>query len=591
MTTETRHIPTNLRLIFGKTMNDNQKSIQRQVEVLKNKILTVWNNEGKWDLENPDAQYNGLENDPIVNLLLTAVVYQTNLIKEELNAFNSSLVDDCYDYLLPYNLVSPVPAIAMMEAYPNKGRKSIVLDDLSRFVVKKKNSKSKAPLSFYPIVKTKIINAKIEDIKRISDNTWDIELYLEEPDDNLAGVSFYFDEMKFSDIKVYHNHEEIPIIKPWEIDRLPLNAMFSANNHIYNSSMVYGVETQLFDLLAENDMNLFMVPAYYDKPLGENHLHLTFEFVGCTSDIDLYNDNFHINCFPIVNVVLNNNNNSMPFVLTESKPIVCISNENTNDAPSYFMNLALLDDNDYRDKDKFILRRFGAERFNLNELLILGKKLTHKYQSDFYAFQSIEQFQNSSVIQKFDDLLKEILEILSKQDNPSFGIYAILKHTRSNSSLNNAIKINALFTNGSFANCNDRDVTIMPPSFLTNVLDAKSTRLLTKITGGKNPVIDNDVKQQMAKYYILTNDRIVTRNDLKSFVKQQLVMRGIKSECIHDISISNQLIDDSFIQNVEIVFDNSIKNNEFTIMLRIIEKLANLRCTNGCDIRISIKNA
>lgn len=570
-------------------MNDNLKSIQRQVEALKNKLLTVWNNEGKWDLENPEAQYNGVENDPIVNLLLTAVVYQSNLIKEELNAFNDSLVDDCYDLMLPYNLVRPVPAIAMMEANPNKGKKSTVLDDTSRFVVKKKNSKSKAPLSFYPIVKTKIINAKIEEINKCSYNTWDIGLYMEDPNDSLAGVSFYFDEIKFSDIKVFYNNEEIPLIKPWEIDRLPLNAMFSTNNHIYNSSMVYGVETQWFDLLAENDMNLFMIPLSYDKPIGDNHLHLSFEFTDSISDMELCAENFHINCFPIVNVVLNNSNNSMPFLLSETKPVVCISNENANEAPNYFMNLVLLDDNDYRDKDRFILRRFGAERFNLNELLVLGKKLTHKYHSDFYAFQGIEQFQNSSVIQKLDDLLKEILEIFSKQDSPNLGVFAILKHTKSNSSLNYAIKINALFTNGSFANCNDNDVTIMPSSGLTNVLDVKNTHLLTKITGGKDPVIDNDVKKQMAKYYILTNDRIVTRNDLTSFVKQQLVTRCIQSDSIKDIKVSNQLSDDSYIQTAEITIDNSIKNNELTTMLRVIEKLANLRCANGCNIKIYIK--
>lgn len=581
-------------------MKDNLKSIQKQVDALKNNLLNVWNLEGKWDLENPEAPYNGMENDPIINLILTAVVYESNLLKDELNTFHDKLIDDCLDLMLPYNLAGPVPAMALMESYPNKGKKSIILDDSTRFMIKKKNSKAKTPLSFYPILKTKLVNAKIENINRVSDNTWNVDLYLQDSDDSLAGITFYFDDMQFADIKVSHKNKEIPIIKPWELDKLPLNSMFSTTSCIYNSSMVYGLESQWYDLLAKHDMNLFMIQWSYEQSVGDNLVHLVFEFDDCASDMYLDNENLHINCFPIVNVILNNSNNSLPFLLSESKPIVCISNDNwsinndiddtLNEAPNFFMNLVSLEGNEYRYKDKFILRRFGTERFNLNELLVLAKKLIHKYQTDFYAFQSIEQLQNSIVIQKFDDVLKEIIDIFSKQKEPNYGVYAILKHTRSNSTLNNAIKINALFTNGSYANCNDRDVSISTPSNLSNILDNKNTRILSTITGGKDPIKDTDVKQQLAKYYILTNDRIVTRNDLRSFVTAQLATCGINENSVKNITITNSISDNLLIQNVEIELNNNVKNNNISVQIGVIEKLANLRCANGCTIRISIKN-
>lgn len=581
-------------------MKDNLKSIQKQVDALKNNLLNVWNLEGKWDLENPEAPYNGMENDPIINLILTAVVYESNLLKDELNTFHDKLIDDCLDLMLPYNLAGPVPAMALMESYPNKGKKSIILDDSTRFMIKKKNSKAKTPLSFYPILKTKLVNAKIENINRVSDNTWNVDLYLQDSDDSLAGITFYFDDMQFADIKVSHKNKEIPIIKPWELDKLPLNSMFSTTSCIYNSSMVYGLESQWYDLLAKHDMNLFMIQWSYEQSVGDNWVHLVFEFDDCASDMYLDNENLHINCFPIVNVILNNSNNSLPFLLSESKPIVCISNDNwsinndiddtLNEAPNFFMNLVSLEGNEYRYKDKFILRRFGTERFNLNELLVLAKKLIHKYQTDFYAFQSIEQLQNSIVIQKFDDVLKEIIDIFSKQKEPNYGVYAILKHTRSNSTLNNAIKINALFTNGSYANCNDRDVSISTPSNLSNILDNKNTRILSTIAGGKDPIKDTDVKQQLAKYYILTNDRIVTRNDLRSFVTAQLATCGINENSVKNITITNSISDNLLIQNVEIELNNNVKNNNISVQIGVIEKLANLRCANGCTIRISIKN-
>ena len=531
---------------------------------------------------------------------MTAVVYESNLLKDELNTFHDKLIDDCLDLMLPYNLACPVPAMALMESYPNKGKKSIILDDSTRFMIKKKNSKAKTPLSFYPILKTKLVNAKIENINRVSDNTWNVDLYLQDSDDSLAGITFYFDDMHFADIKVSHKNKEIPIIKPWELDKLPLNSMFSTTSCIYNSSMVYGLESQWYDLLAKHDMNLFMIQWSYEQSVGDNLVHLVFEFDDCASDMYLDNENLHINCFPIVNVILNNSNNSLPFLLSESKPIVCISNDNwsinndiddtLNEAPNFFMNLVSLEGNEYRYKDKFILRRFGTERFNLNELLVLAKKLIHKYQTDFYAFQSIEQLQNSIVIQKFDDVLKEIIDIFSKQKEPNYGVYAILKHTRSNSTLNNAIKINALFTNGSYANCNDRDVSISTPSNLSNILDNKNTRILSTIAGGKDPIKDTDVKQQLAKYYILTNDRIVTRNDLRSFVTAQLATCGINENSVKNITITNSISDNLLIQNVEIELNNNVKNNNISVQIGVIEKLANLRCANGCTIRISIKN-
>lgn len=578
-------------------MNDNLKLIQKQVDALKSDILNVWNKEGKWDLENPEAPYNGMENDPIVNLLLTAVVYQSNLISDELGSFNDSLIDEIFDLLLPYDLVRPVPAIAMMETSLNKGKQSFLLDDSSHFVIKKKNSKSKASFSFYPVINTKIINARIVDINRISNNKWNVHLFLENSDDSLAGMTFCFDNIDFYDLKVSWNDEVIPVIKPKEIDRLPLNPMFSANNHIYNSSMVYSIETQWFDLFAENDMNLYMIPLYYDKPIENNDVNLVFEFDDCPFEMELDTDNFRINCFPIVNVILNNNNNSKPFILSESRPIVCISSENwqtntdnSNEAPNYFMNLILLDDDDYRNKDRFILRRFGAERFNLNELLILGKKLTQKYQSDFYAFQSVEQLQNSSVLQKLDEVLKEIIDILNKQDTPRFGIYAILKHIRSNALPDNVININALFTNGCNANCNEKDVSINAQSHLASILDIKHTRLITNITGGKDPVIDTDAKQQLAKYYVQTNDRIITRNDMRSFIIKQLAVYGINRNMVKDIKLFGKISEAALIQNVEVLLDESVKADELPKMARIIEKLANLRCANGYIIKVRILN-
>ena len=64
-------------------MTQEEYDIQMQVDTLMQKVLDAWKREGKWDGNNPNSPFYGFEKDPLLRILITAFVYQTNGLKIE----------------------------------------------------------------------------------------------------------------------------------------------------------------------------------------------------------------------------------------------------------------------------------------------------------------------------------------------------------------------------------------------------------------------------------------------------------------------------------------------------------------------------
>lgn len=577
-------------------VNNDYKSIQKHVEVLKEKVLATWKKKEKWDRDVETAPFNGLESDPVFNLLLTAIVYQSNLIRDDIDGFKEEIINEYFDRMLPYWLVRPVPAMAMMETMPSKNNGSCFVDESTKIVIKKQYNKSKQAFSFYPLIKTKIVDANIKSIKKLDCNRWDVNVCFKNQEDSIGSVSFFIRDVYFKDLNVYINGDKVKLIKPWDYDKMQLNGFFSSANMLYNSSLLYGADEQWLEMMVESGFAVFMIDPSYDYPIGTNSLNMTLELDGGSVDAEIDEKNLRINCFPIVNVILNHNNSSEPFTLSRSEPIKKIANEcqfdvqyaDMHEMPAFFMNLIKLDENECDDRDRFVLRRFGAERFNMRELLVLAKKLCHRYHSDFYAFQDIDELNNSSYMQKLDVALKDVLKIIQENGEAESGIYAILKHNDNNDYGDYAININALFTNGAFANDIQAGSAINVPQYLNK----SETRLLCETKYGRNPETSSDVKYQLAKYYALTNDRIVTRMDIKAFVIKHLVSVGFKPDDILSFEFSNCLVEDSFVQNVVVNLSScplGYDVGKLTAFEKYVDRLINLKSACGISIKISFK--
>lgn len=492
-------------------MSMNNDQIKNRVAELRNKVFSLWANEGKWDGNNPNAPLYGLDRDPLVAMLLTAVAYQELQIENDIENYRKGMVSEFEDTVLPFHLTKASPAITMMTTAKAQGNKMrCIVGDNTDFTLQKDSFMERVALHFCPLFESNIIGATVTDITPTLNGQWKLTLEVTDEKALLGGVGFFFKGIEFEELVMHLGDKEISLINPWEYDRFPMNPNFSFWNLLYNQSLVFGTNEQWFDLWAEQSLQYYMVDPYASVLLNQGTTELTLEFIGLKSK-NIATNNVFINSFPAVNVT------QRSFALTPSDPLVKIADDN-----DFFMNLVGEYDT-LEEADKFILRRYGCERFGFAELLRLADELQKRNATDFYAFQQIPSFQNSDKMRKLKVLLKDILAEVNRAGSPKTGVYALLKE---NAKVEVSIPLKALYTDGAKGN------DIQPNAQILSVpteLDLEQTRILIRSSGGRDEVTNADQKKRLAQYYTLTNDKIVTRSDLKSFCLKELYRYDINS--------------------------------------------------------------
>ena len=418
-------------------MSMNNDDIRNRVEELKAKVLSLWAKEGKWDNSNPNSPMFGLEKDPLTSMLITAMAYQEQRIESDIERFRSGMVSELEETMLPYYLTKANPSIAMMRTAKAAGNKSrCIVGGNTDFTVQKESFRERISLQFCPLFESNIIGATVTDFSQTLNGQWKLTLEVEDEKSVLGGVGFFFKGIEFDEVVMRLGDKEINLINPWEYDRFPMNPDFSFWNLIYNKSLVFGTNEQWFDLWAEQQVPYYMVDPYVPVILNRGTVELTLDFVGLKNK-DLNTNNVIINSFPVVNV------RKRLFSLTPSEPLVKIADDN-----DFFMNLVGEYDT-VEEADKFILRRYGCERFGLSELLRLADDLQKKCGTDFYAYQNIPALQDSDKMRKLRVLLKDLLNIIKHEGTPKTGVYAMLKE---DANVELAIPLKALYTDGAKGN-------------------------------------------------------------------------------------------------------------------------------------------
>lgn len=500
-------------------MNNENDIIRNRVAELRNKVFSLWAQEGQWEANNPNSPLYGMDKDPLVSMMIMALAYQELQIETDIERFRSGMVDELEESMLPFYLTKANPAIAMMCTAKAKGNNlRCIVGDHTGFTVQKEGFRERMNFDFCPLFESNIIGATVTDLSQSLNGKWKLTLEVEDEKAVLGGVGFFFNGIEFDELVMRLGDKEVDLINPWEYDRYPMNQDFSFWNLVYNKSLVFGTNEQWFDLWAEQQVQYYMVDPYAPIVLNRGTVELTLDFIGLKNK-DIKANNVFINSFPVVNV------KKKGFALTPSEPIVKIADDN-----DFFMNL-IGEYDTIEEADKFILRRYGCERFGLSELLRLADTLQKKSTTDFYAYQEIQSLQDGDKMRKLKVLLKDIMSEITKEGTSKTGVYALLKE---NAKVDVAIPLKALYTDGAAANDIQPDSVILsaPSDF-----DLGQTRLLTRSTGGRDEVVNTDEKKRLARYYTLTNDKLVTRSDLKSFYIKELYRYDIGS--VNRVEIAN----------------------------------------------------
>lgn len=500
-------------------MNNENDIIKNRVGELRNKVFSLWAAEGQWDGSNPNSPLYGLERDPLVSMLITALAYQERQIENDIEQFRNGMVAELEEAMLPYHLTKANPAIAMMCTAKAKGNRArCLVGDSTVFTIQKESFRERTNINFSPLFESNIIDATVTELSQALNGKWKLTLEVEDLKAVLGGVGFFFKGIDFDELTMYLGDKEITLINPWEYDRFPMCPDYSFWNLIYNKSLVFGTNEQWFDLWAEQQVQYYMVDPYVPVVLNQGTVELTLDFKGLKTK-NISTKNVFINSFPVVNV------NKKSFALTLSEPIVKIADDN-----DFFMNLVGEYDT-VEEADKFILRRYGCERFGFAELLRLADTLQKRSKTDFYAYQDIPELQDGDRMRKLKVLLKDIISIINKEGTTKTGVYAMLKE---NATVDVAIPLKALYTDGLKANDIDPDATVL---FAPNDFDLGETRVLTRSSGGRDEVVNDEEKKMLSHYYALTNDKLVTRSDLKSFCVKELYKYDIGS--VNRIEVAN----------------------------------------------------
>lgn len=477
-----------------------------------------------WKKDSYDT-FNDAEKDPVVNLFLSAFAYQTFKIKKNIEDFEAGSVREFRDRMLPFGLIKPTPAFSVIQTKLSKteGEESGIkwADESCLF----EYTKGKSKFDFYPLLRTKIINAELK-IQEKTDHSFLIDLKSTSAIADLSGISFYFDSEIPVDIEIHYKGKPLPLVKPTQYNELPFTKWFN-NNHLFfkENNHLFGNYDYWQEIFLINNVQLFYIDHYDPKEFvlkeGKNiRLEILFK-----KKIDPAKCDVRINCIPVVNV------EKRELTLTENKPIQELAS-----GDGEFLNLLCYndfeDENSLRDfVDSFLIRQFGVERYNTRQLLKQLHDLSTRYVSDHYAFQHIDRVKDDNNYEKMQkimqhlDNLRETVEKINRDVLNKFesklnsGYYAILRMNSNLSPKSKYVYLEYLSTTGSQPNGIKKNEK---PTKTGIGLDRNDTFLLRDVDGGKDSIKDETQKENITSYYLLTKDRLVTMADIRSFCYKEL---------------------------------------------------------------------
>ena len=550
---------------------------QRAEEIIKEAVAI-------WQRGFNSEQLEGIEQDPVFSLFMTALAYQANEIDNEIEQLQEEILDELTRLLIPYEKTHPLPATALVEARLDDRIPELTLDQRCGFIL------PDTDYTFIPILKTRAINAEIQSVVRIDNRRWKVGLKLKGAVKQLSGMTFLVGNPHFHDLKLYANGAMLPLVKPWDYSDLPLNECFSIDNMVYNKSLTYQASNTWFDLFAQQNARLFYIDSHKGSDRPFDRLELTFEFIGIDEQFTFDKEQLSLNATILANVA------QRSVTLSAAAPIARLSSEGNK---QQFLHLIAPDDNQLYPEVPVEIRRVATDRFNAERLARLASTLVSRFASDYYAFQKIEALREGRVMEQFYNLLKKISEGLSRSSSEwASSLYLLLRNDRGFHPKEMSLRVNYLTTDGSAVNAGLNAKSTFAP-LANNYI--QSVRLLASPMPGYDEIRNKNAQDNLARYYMITNDRIVTPADIKILCYNELERRfGITSEMVASIKVRQAQKAErhhyGFETRVYIsLTDNAYIKRNFTDKIPmtelILQKMIEVRSTNVFPVVVNIEVA
>ncbi len=554
---------------------------QRAKEIIKEAIAV-------WEQSTNSEHLEGIEQDPVFSLFLTALAYQANEIDNEIEQLKAEILYELEQMLVPYERTHALPATAAVEVTPSESISIQTLDHRTVF------SLQDTPFTFIPLLSTRVFNCKISSIVRMDNRRWKVGLQFKEPVNNLSGMTFLIGNPHFQDLKVFANGHPLPLIKPWDYADLPLDRCFSLENLLYNESPIFQPRHIWFDLFARQNVRLFAIDTYKTPSatsLSNERLELVFEFFGIDDQFLFDKELLSLNCTILANASIASAN------LSSSSPITRLNGASDFSTYWQFLHLLRPADTQMFKEEPIEIRKMTASRFNPEHLVKLATTLINRFSSDYYAFQGIDSLREGNFMDSFYSLLKKMSEGLAKTPNiytPT--LYLMLKNDNGFRPKDKSLHIDYLVTNGSAVNSllnNKSRFNILANGYFTDV------KLVAEPMPGLDEVQNTDAENLLTRYYLTTNDRIVTPADIKILCYNELGTRfGITNDMITGIRVRNNRHTERYHCGLETQVYISLKNDPYIkrnfqekipMTEMLLQKMIEVRSTNILPVQVSIE--
>ena len=540
-----------------------------------------------WRMGSNEDNFEGLENDPVVSLLMTALAYQEYTADNELSRLKDEVLEDFSRMLIPYELCHAKPASVLVKTNTEENVNMVSLHADTTF------SLNDSKYNFMPLLETTVYNAKVDSIVRLDARRWKVSIDFKEEISSLEGFSFLVNNNSFKDLNISIAGKRISLVKPWHYANLPLSACFSIDSMLYNETLAFDATTTWFDLFAEQNKRMFVVEKYASDNIFAcpvDKIDLVFEFMGMSDDFVFDKSQL------IINTVLLVNTSERSATISVNNPIVRIADEDEN-ASEKLLHLMRPSAEQMYKNISFTLRRSAIERFNSDNLLKLLHCLIDKYSTDYYAFMQIDRYKNGLEVSRLYQWLVNLAKYLEESPiEMSSGVYLLLKKGKENIVEDESLTLNYLTTQGAAVNqyLSVRSVFNVPVG-----LSGQGTTVVAEPVLGVDEAVGTNIQNSMLRYYMVTNNRLVTPADIKIFCYNELLRRyNIDSSIIRNIIVKNVIYSEighcGFETKVEILMIDDVfvkrslagKINEVEL---ILQKMIEVRSSFVYPVQVNIR--
>ena len=525
---------------------------KQRAEELMREAIRIWRESDHGD------QLEGIEHDPVFSLLMTALAYQSNETESFLEQMKSDVLNDFARMLTPYEVGHAIPATAVIETSLQSGISDLELSEQHVFTLPETDAR------FISLLQTRVLNASIRSVVRMDGRRWKVSLKFDSPISDLSGFCFAVRNQNFKNLRLYVKGQLLPLISPWDLSELPLMSCFNIDSIMYNHNQTYRAAASCMDLFSRQNIRLYYIKKHQGSkyiPSETDSIDLVFEFTGIRDGFLFDRNNLSLNSLILVNA------NVHTVDISATTPIVRVtgfqSPSSENDGVSQqFMHMLRPSTDQIFGRMPIEVRKVAVDRFNQGSLVSLLNTLISRYYTDFYAFSNLREEASDKVMQNLIDILIRMRDSARadlEQRVP--GVYLMLRPEADKQHLPASISVSYVTTLGSAVNSQLTNESVFQ---VPNGFDNAATHQIGTPVPGSDEMIDRIEESTLTRYYLTTNDRLVTPADMKLFCYAELQSHyGITRSMIKQVTVSHRLQQERSDVGYEILVEIVLNDNAF----------------------------